>query len=85
MTTDNNSGNLCMKKGGSFQKEVFIFLVVNGGEDLYPEPPLPPRAYATVNNASKTISRSSKSLLPQNTTSKTSYFNFIEKEKPIGT
>ena len=47
MIIDNNFGNLCMKKGGSFQKERFSFFsVVNGGEFLTPETPLP-SAYAT--------------------------------------
>ena len=42
---DNNFGNLCMKKGGSFQKERFSFFsVVNGGGV---DPRNPPRAYAT--------------------------------------
>ena len=41
MIIDNNFGNLCMKKGGSFQKDRFSFFsVVNGGEGLTPEPPL---------------------------------------------
>ena len=49
MIIDNNFDNLCVKKkkGGSFQKERFLFFSVVNGGFLTPEPP-PPRAYATV-------------------------------------
>ena len=49
MIIDNNFGNLCMKKGGSFQKERFSFFsVVNGGVLTTPKPP---RAYATAGSS----------------------------------
>ena len=42
MITDNNFGNLCMKKGGSFQKERFSFFSVVNGEAFDPRTPPPP-------------------------------------------
>ena len=48
MIIDNNFGNLCVKKGGSFQKERFSFFFSHqwgGGFD--PRNPPPPLAYAT--------------------------------------
>ena len=43
---ESNFGNLSMKKGGSFQKERFSFLInLQWGVD--PRNPPPPRAYAT--------------------------------------
>ena len=50
---DSNFGNLCMKKGGSFQKERFSFILQSlmGGE-FDPRTPTLPRAYATGNGHS---------------------------------
>ena len=44
MIIDNNFGNLCMKKGGSFQKERFSFFQSSmGGFDPRNPPPPPVR------------------------------------------
>ena len=43
---DSNFGNLCVKKGGSLQKERFSF-ILHSSMGVGLNPPQPPRAYAT--------------------------------------
>ena len=61
MIIDNKFGNLCMKKGGSFQKERFSFFSVVNGGGFDPRTPPPPRAYATGGKGSKSSLLAAKS------------------------